>query len=374
MSLRHVPYAATTTPQMSFLDDTFADIATCVIVPCTASGINSIALTPNGNSPSITGYANYNKFSFTAAGNSTGSVTVSVSGLTAYPLFKAGTSTQCAAGDIVNGMYYEISYVSTLGGFVLTNAVSQGVGYGQVSNLVVKPNFSSANNKMDISANSVVLGNGTGSVIYFGSTSFTLDLATGLVTSAANGMDGEARPNASPIYIYAISNGATVAGLGSTSSTAPTLPSGYNYYVRIGSVMTDTSGNVRKSIQHGNRVQYTVISGTNTTNLVSMCSQVVGAFGPPPTWVQIPTAPYVPATASTIHISANAEAASYLAVSPSSAYTSYNIPSNPSFFLSYGGNSQFSLPFNFILETQNIYVINGSVSNIVFCSGWEDNI
>ena len=127
MALPNVPYAAQTNPTMSELDQTFAAVGALGVVPCTASGTNTITLTPNANTPTISAYANYLRFSFIAAATSSGSVQMLISGLATLNLYVAGGTTQATTGDIVSGQYYDVAYSSTLnsnaGGFVIVSAI-----------------------------------------------------------------------------------------------------------------------------------------------------------------------------------------------------------------------------------------------------------
>ena len=60
-------------------------------------------------------------------------------------------------------------------------------------------------------------------------------------------------------YIWAISNGSTDGTLASTSSTAPTMPSGYTFKARIGAVQTiHASATLYGTWQLGNSAQYIV--------------------------------------------------------------------------------------------------------------------
>jgi hypothetical protein len=123
MGLPNVPYAATTAPQMVFLDQTFAALALATIIPCAATGTNVIALTPVTNAPAVTTYTDKQSFGFVAANASTGNVTINVAGLATVSLFVAGGVTQATTGDIIAGQYYTAVYLSSLNAFVITSAV-----------------------------------------------------------------------------------------------------------------------------------------------------------------------------------------------------------------------------------------------------------
>lgn len=97
------------------------------ITPCSASGTNTITLTPNDSAPIIEKYVDYEHFPFVAANNSTGAVTMTVvprtGTLATLKAYKTRGSAQAGAGDITAGLFYEAVYVDSLdsgaGGFVL---------------------------------------------------------------------------------------------------------------------------------------------------------------------------------------------------------------------------------------------------------------
>ena len=114
----------------STLDVNFNEVAAMGITQCTASGTNSINLTPLSNQPAVTAYQNYQNFGFVAAASSTGSVTINVSGLGAIGLYW-DDGTQVSTSGLISAVYYQITYNSALnsggGGFCFSAAIgSQG--------------------------------------------------------------------------------------------------------------------------------------------------------------------------------------------------------------------------------------------------------
>lgn len=97
------------------------------LTPCNASGKNVITLTPLTASPLITGYVDYEIYSFVAAQTSDGSVTgtvVPASGtLSTVKVYKTSGAAQAGAGDVVAGSLYLAIYNDALdsgnGGLVL---------------------------------------------------------------------------------------------------------------------------------------------------------------------------------------------------------------------------------------------------------------
>jgi hypothetical protein len=97
------------------------------LTPCNASGTNVISLTPLASSPLITGYVDYEVYTFVAANGSTGSVTMTVvpdtGTLATLKAFKTSGASQAGNADIVAGSLYFAIYNDALdsgaGGFVI---------------------------------------------------------------------------------------------------------------------------------------------------------------------------------------------------------------------------------------------------------------
>lgn len=97
------------------------------VIPCSASGTNVITLTPNTSTPFLQKYLDYEVFVFTAANDSTGSVTMTVVPVTGtlatLKAFKTNGATQAGSGDIKAGSVYFAIYADHLdtaaGGFVI---------------------------------------------------------------------------------------------------------------------------------------------------------------------------------------------------------------------------------------------------------------
>lgn len=84
-----------------------------------------------------------------------------------------------------------------------------------------------------------------------------------------NGLDTGARANSTWYHVFAISKlaGANPDVLFSTSATAPTMPSTYVLFQRIGSIKTDGSGNIILWTQKGDQFLWDVpVNDVNVTN------------------------------------------------------------------------------------------------------------
>lgn len=97
---------------------------------------------------------------------------------------------------------------------------------------------------------SVAMDDGT-EIVTVGS-NITVDITS----SGANGLDTGSEASDTWYYIWLISNGSTVSGLLSASSTNPTLPAGYSKKRLIGAVRNNSSSNFKQFTQFNKRVQY----------------------------------------------------------------------------------------------------------------------
>jgi hypothetical protein len=109
---------------LSLFDTQSAAIAALGVIPCSAAGQNTVALTPNANTPTILGYTDLApSFSFAAAQTSNGSVTLNVAGLGARNAYKWNGQQAMGAGDSVAGSVYKATFLTALnggsGGFVV---------------------------------------------------------------------------------------------------------------------------------------------------------------------------------------------------------------------------------------------------------------
>ncbi len=291
MALRNVPYAAQTAPGMAELDQTFADVGALGIVPCTASGTNSITLTPNANTPTISAYANYLQFSFVAANSSTGNVTVAISGLAALNLYKPGqTSIQAASGDITQNVLYVISYNSALngglGGFVIVSAQNVSATFpvaGDARNLLITQ---SPNVTLNITADEIVVESALGGTATKGaSISHTFNGAT----TGANGMDTGTLPTSGFVSIYEIYNPSTItfACLGTTASQTTiyggaNLPAGYTQSALLTIWATTSSASLAVATHIARAFTYDAPQtvATAVTFSSSMSAQTLASYVP----------------------------------------------------------------------------------------------
>jgi hypothetical protein len=98
------------------------------VIPCEATGTNLITLTPLFPvAPLLDIYRSFDRFTFVAAVDSTGSVTATVvpqrGTLATLKVYKNGGATQAGAGDVLAGRLYDAIFNDALdagvGGLVL---------------------------------------------------------------------------------------------------------------------------------------------------------------------------------------------------------------------------------------------------------------
>lgn len=198
-----------------------------------------------------------------------------------------------------------------------------------------------------------------------------------IISSGANGLDAGSVAANTWYYLYLISDGTLVRGLFSLSATAPTLPSGYTYFARVGAVRTGASGYLLQTLQYGNRVQYVTLAGSNTPNLPIIAQGALGVYSSTtPTYVAASVSSFVPPTANTIVVTASqyfGGGASVIGLAPNSSYG--GIASNRPPLLS--GDNAGALnksTISMLLESSNIYVYSSGANGLFQSVGWEDNL
>lgn len=247
---------------------------------------------------------------------------------------------------------------------------------GKVQGLKIVNDSSTPSTKIDISAVAATMVTSTGTSIRATGVLLTLDLTAGTSSAAANGMDGEARGTSAWIYLYLINNGTTTATLATKTSPlsgAPTLPSGYTYYSYVGAMYVDSSGNLLRTLQLGNKAHYVVTASTNTPNLPVMGNGSAGSTSTP-TWVGITLAGFVPPTADTINVAANADVggtAAVVLVAPNNAYGNGTSTNPPPVVV---GTATTAAINPVPIESSSIYWASSGTDGYLFCLGWTDYV
>ena len=373
------------TPQ---LDADFNAVAALGVIPCTASGTNTIVLTPGANTPTISAYtSNAPEFSFEAANTSTGAMTISILGVGGKNVYKNNGATAAGANDFIQGSLYKVSYNAALnsaaGGWVILNqgatASAAGAVQGTPNRLKIQ---STSDTAITVTATQLAVSDGSLSFI----TLFNVNVSIATGTSGANGLDTGAIAASTWYYVYVIYNvnTSTAAGLISLSATAPTLPSGYTLYAAKGEVITDGSAHLLRTIQYGQDVQYTV--GTNPTVMPLIASSTGGAVGTysttSPTLATASVAGVVPPTAAEINISVNnnykAAGNNGILVAPNTSYGGVNngpVGSNGQSYASWiAAGTGFACSFWMLLEATTIAWATSGTSGSAACLGWRTRL
>ena len=204
-------------------------------------------------------------------------------------------------------------------------------------------------------------------------TSRAVSLSINSATSGSNGLDTGTIAASTWYSVWVISNGATTAGLLSTSATAPTMPSGYTFKARVGWIRTDGTGNKYPLSfkQYGRQIQYVVAAGSNVTGVPILLS---GSTGDPttPTWTAVGVSTVVPSTAAQISLGLNGLAAVSAIVAPNNSYGGRTSTTNPPTMV-HDATASITTCVSMVLESANIYAASSGTIQ-VWASGWTDNL
>ena len=284
------------------------------------------------------------------------------------------------ASGITTGTTRTVTIPDKSGTMAMTSDITSGASVlGMFRNLQASATGTNAN--ITVTADEIALEDGSNS--YYTARSVSLTIAG--TSTGANALDAGTIAGSTWYSVWVIYNGATVAGLISTSATAPTMPSGYTYKARVGWIRTDGTANKYplSFIQFGRRVSYKLAAGSNLTTWPQLAS---GASGSPtvPTWTAVAWANYAPSTAAAIEIltgtttsggggtnyalvHSNNAAGSNLSTTAGPLIQAIGIDTGGSGFV---GRVRGDIP----IESSNIYWASTGASAFLNAVGWEDNI
>jgi hypothetical protein len=240
------------------------DVDTATYSSLTAvSGTNTITAT--GPSSQVA-YTTGQIFRFIPSNTNTGATTLNISALGAKSIFLNGQA--LAGGELFAGIPVMVEYDGTqfdilANGYKRLKLSPTGTG----KNIAARTNSGTPNTKLDITADEILLTNSTGQALRATTVSGTIDFGT----VGANGLDASTQAVSTWYYGYVIAKeDGTVAVLGSTSATAPTMPTGYTFKALVTAARSNGSTQFVKYRQFGNKVYYearqsAVSSGTATT-------------------------------------------------------------------------------------------------------------
>lgn len=95
------------------LDANFNAVAAMAVTQCSASGTNTILLTQTASQPTVSAYANYQRFGWVQPNTTTSGVTIDVNGIAGVNAYRKDGS-GIGSGDLRAGVYYEGAYNSAL--------------------------------------------------------------------------------------------------------------------------------------------------------------------------------------------------------------------------------------------------------------------
>lgn len=224
-----------------------------------------------------------------------------------------------------------------------------------------------------LSADEIVLEDANGNARRV--TTVSQAYATG--TSGAGGLDTGSIAASTWYYEYLIFNPSTntVKAMISLSATAPTLPSGYTFYKCTGEVRTDASSHLIGKQQQGAVVDYLV--GVNLSGARTVISGSSGNISTP-TYTAASVSNFVPPTASRIRgmLSQTGATSGTALAAPNSSYGPTESTTNtPAIQLcSLTSTPPFTVPFDWILQSTNVYYASDNSGGLLSCSGWVTSL
>jgi len=157
-----------------------------------------------------------------------------------------------------------------------TAAAAAVGGQGAIFGLTLSNNVTDANNDIDITAGSAKDSTGALTIILASGITKRLDAAWS-VGSGNGGIDTGSKATNSTYHVWLIMRSDTGVEdvLFSLSATAPTMPANYNYKRRIGSILTNGSGNIIPFFQRGDDFSIAPIINYNSTANGSLTTQAL---------------------------------------------------------------------------------------------------
>lgn len=234
-----------------------------------------------------------------------------------------------------------------------------------------------ANNQMKILVDTITVDDGNGNA-------FTLDAGyaynctVDVTASGAGGLDTGSVAASTWYFLWVIFNpSANVAScLASTSSTAPSMPSGYLHKARVGANQTDASSHFYRVQQYGRVAHYVNVASSNTLGPRLIQSGAAGSVGPTYQAFTV-LGVTAPVTAGRILVVAlNAFSGLNCASNVVAPSTAYNSGSGTPPINNEANGTQISAWLD--LESTSIAVANnfggGSNGCATYDAAWEDNL
>ena len=252
------------------------------------------------------------------------------------------------------------SSVNSLSTSVNTNATNVATAQalplsGTAKGLRIYNQTTYPNSQMVVTASELIVANASYQAKHLSSVNLTLDLTV----SGANGLDTGTEAVSTWYHLWVIHNPTanSTAGLFSSSSTAPTLPTGYSHYAYVGAAYNESTGDLMSLTQVGKKVSI---------------NSSLGLRGfPQPTsggWLSVSLATAIPTTATTASGFLNVVGFSpWIYLGPKSGFYYFcdGIMGNS---LSQASLGSFQIP----IETpQQLFAVFNGTSASIYISGWE---
>lgn len=228
---------------------------------------------------------------FRAGNANTGASTVNVNSAGVKNLKKEDGTTDLAAGDISINRDSVFRYNGTAFAQVIQANFATTTTSGTTllpSQITIANNASDANNDIDFSAGVFQVSDGSGQGVAASIETKRLD-ATWAAGSGAGGLaSGLTKSNSTWYHCFKLLNpitGATGSGFDTSASATNLLAdtnvvaAGFTKYKRVGSILTDSSGNIRPFYQSANRFDLVteVVEYNSTTPPTSLTSIAITA-------------------------------------------------------------------------------------------------
>lgn len=326
-------------------------------------------------SPSVTSLSAGNPFEVKIADTNTGASTLTCNSLSAVAIHdRAGNPLQ--AGALIAGQVAFFIYDGTY--FQLIGSSATNIAAGLAGTYHNKLGVTSSNTTRTWTADSIIVSDGTNATAIK-----SLNITINSASSGANGVDSGSLTDSAPCYEHVIYNPttATAAGLFSLSRIAPTLPSGYTQWARLGGVCLDSSGHFYRVEQENDDATVVQTASTNTASLPVLASGAIGTWSPGTgtvTWSAVSVAAYLPASATRVRFSASnvyrgSGNACQAGVAPNNTYGAAESTNPAPIILGSAGNQNDAKEGDFVLESSDIYAAVSAGSSFgLLLMGWTD--
>ena len=212
---------------------------------------------------------------------------------------------------------------------------------------------------VDIDADYLVVEDGSGDRVDISSINLTADITA----SGANGLDTGSENSGTWYYVWVIYNSVstTTAALLSTSSTSPTMPSGYTYKALVSAVRNDSSSDFLDFKQHGLEYWYAAFQSMATGNIGT------GA------WTSFSTSSYVPSGIST-DVRGTIGSGNKIGITNDNATSTSDSTIEGTRYILNGNALEQEAMWRFLITTSDtLYWYSSAVNSTVYCSGFHVN-